>query len=286
MEPTLPPVPSDHIPTAAAPSPLGVDAVLLIDGDNDPHFPPDFEITERTVVRVFLRMGAKMSRTLEKRLAHLPNCIVVTSPQTSSNAADFCMAMHAGILHATLPMSLPFTVVTNDKALGVTVQELQRVGRQTFAWTSHPERRGGGGGRGRGRQAKPAAAEGAAAAPASSGSRRRGGRRGGRGRAKPVSARAPALEPQAAPAAEKAAALATAAVDQFELADIAEAYAARLARVKDPPSRLKALLNDIANRAAPKGMDPQTVVEELKRIGVVTVDGSGRVKHHVRPQSD
>lgn len=262
-------------------TPLGIDAVLLIDGDNDPHFPPGFVVTERTLVRVFLRLGAKMSRGLERKLGTLPNCIIVTSPQTSSNAADFCMALHAGILHATLPMSLPFTIVTNDKALGVTVQELQRVGRQTCAWTSHPERRGGA------RTRKPAAekpepGEKTTATPAAARgvSRRRGGRRGGRGRAKPAAAAAAALP---IPAAAAGAALAEAAGDQFELAEIASAYAARLARVKDPPSRLKTLINDIANRAARAGVDPLVVVEELKRSGVVSVDASGRVKHHVRP---
>lgn len=260
-------------------APLGIDAVLLIDGDNDPHFPPGFTITDRTLVRVFLRMGAKMSRALERKLGALPNCITVTSPQTSSNAADFCMALHAGILHATLPMSLPFTIVTNDKALGVTVQELQRVGRQTTAWTSHPERRGGGRGRAKAAHAEKTEGEEKPAVSRSAG-RRRGGRRGGgRGRAKP----APVLE-ISTPAASAGAALAAAAGDQFELAEAASAYAARLARVKDPPSRLKALINDIANRAAPAGVDPLAVVEELKRIGVVTVDASGRVKHHVRPE--
>ena len=51
--------PDDSIPPR-----FPVDSVLLIDGDNDPHVPPDVRPTRHTLVRVFLRPGAKMPRTL------------------------------------------------------------------------------------------------------------------------------------------------------------------------------------------------------------------------------
>ena len=223
-----------------------IDSVLLIDGDNDPHFPPDFEITDRTLVRVFVRLGAKMPRGLEKRLGTLPMCVTVISPKTGSNAADFVMALHAGVLHATLPMQLPFTIVTNDKSLAVTVQELQRVGRQASLWTSHPEKSV--------RKSGPArTAEKARGEVAVRGRSRRGGR--GRARVTP------------SPAAVEV---------------VAAAYAARLARIKDPPSRLSTLTNDIANRTGNAGYDPKIVIEELKRLGVVTIDANGRV-HRRQP---
>src|SRR6185295_5325134 len=107
-----------------------VDAVVLIDGDNDPNFPPEQLVSPRTMVRVFLRTGAKMPRRLEKKLAGIPMVVPVVSPAGGGNAADFVMSLHAGMLHATLPFHVPFTLVTNDKSLQVMCQELQRVGRQ------------------------------------------------------------------------------------------------------------------------------------------------------------
>ncbi|MDE2291875.1 MAG: hypothetical protein KGL53_07315, partial [Elusimicrobia bacterium] len=121
------------------PLPGAIDSVLLIDGDNDPHFPPGYEVDENTLVRVFLRQNAETPRTLTRRLAAVPNCVTVNATRTAGNAADFVMALHAGILHATLPMHIPFTIVTNDKGLSVIAQEFQRVGRQTVLWTSHAE---------------------------------------------------------------------------------------------------------------------------------------------------
>ncbi|MBI5596306.1 MAG: hypothetical protein HY928_09495, partial [Elusimicrobia bacterium] len=145
-----------------APSHGPIDSVLLIDGDNDPHFPTGYEATERTLVRVFLRQSAETPRALAKRLTGIPNCVSVAATKTAGNAADFVMALHAGILHATLPMHIPFTIVTNDKGLSVIAQEFLRVGRQTVLWTSHAEN-------------GPAAE--AAAPRASSGRGRGGGRR-------------------------------------------------------------------------------------------------------------
>ena len=118
-----------------------VDSVLLIDGDNDPHLPPDFPITDRTLVRVFLRPLAAMPRPLERRLGRLPMCVSVVSPKGGANSADFVMSLHAGVLHATLPLAIPFTLVSNDKSLGAMAQELQRIGRRAELWTSHPDNR-------------------------------------------------------------------------------------------------------------------------------------------------
>ena len=55
-------------------------------------------------------------------------------------------------------------------------------------------------------------------------------------------------------------------------------YAARLQRIKDVPSRLKTLLNDIKNRAGSQGFNPEEVLEELKRHHGVEVDSQGRVQ--------
>ena len=250
------------------------DSILLIDGDNDPHFPPDFEITERTLVRVFLREGAKAPRALERRLAGIPNCVTVFATKTAANAADFVMALHAGVLHATLPMHLPFTIVTNDKGLSVIAQEFQRVGRQTTLWTSHPERRGA---------AAHRPADGAA--PARASRRRRGGRSGRSRRSAsssaPQAAPAPESSPIEAPAPEEALAAASQAAQDAStdllVAHAAASYAARLSRIKDAPSRLKSLLSDIANRTQLGGVDAQNVVDELVRIGAVVIDEKGRV---------
>ncbi|MEQ1920343.1 MAG: hypothetical protein ABL955_14225, partial [Elusimicrobiota bacterium] len=94
-----------------------IENVLLIDGDNDPHVPPDARVTRSTLVRVFLRPGALLPRNLEKPLARLPNFCTVTSPKGGANAADFVMSLHAGMLHAVLPQSVPFLMVTNDATL-------------------------------------------------------------------------------------------------------------------------------------------------------------------------
>ncbi|MFA6028519.1 MAG: hypothetical protein WC969_01565 [Elusimicrobiota bacterium] len=230
-----------------------VDSVLLIDGDNDPHLPPDFPLTPSTVVRVFLRPEASMPRGLEKVVGALPLCVGVTSPKGGKNAADFVMSLHAGLLHASLPLHVPFTLVTHDKSLAAMAQELQRIGRQTLLWTSHPER----GERGRRKTA---------AAPRAASSSRRSGGRGRRGasRAKPAAA-------PAAPAAPASSA------SGRSLAEVAATYARRLASVKDPPGRLKTLLNDIKNRAS-SAHTPEAVLEELKRLGALSVDENGRVK--------
>jgi hypothetical protein len=204
-----------------------VDSVLLIDGDNDPHLPPDFALGERTLVRVFLRPGAKTPRTLEKKLAGLPRCVMVLSPKGGSNAADFVMSLHAGMLHATLPMHLPFILVTADKSLVAMAQELQRVGRQASVWSSHQPKAV----RQRRQEPKP--------------------------EPKPESKRAPAAS--------------------RTVSQAADAYVRRLASIKDPPARLKSLLNDIAHRASASGVSAEAVVAELKRRKVLSVDAQGRV---------
>ena len=116
-----------------------IENVLLIDGDNDPHVPPDARVTRATLVRVFLRPGALLPRNLEKPLAHLPNFCTVTSPKGGANAADFVMSLHAGMLHAVLPSHVPFLMVTNDATLSAMAAELQRLGRVATIWTSHPD---------------------------------------------------------------------------------------------------------------------------------------------------
>ncbi|MBI5243425.1 MAG: hypothetical protein HY922_07015 [Elusimicrobia bacterium] len=228
------------------------DSVLLIDGDNDPHLPPDFPLTPNTVVRVFLRPEASIPRNLEKKVGALPLCVSVTSPKGGRNAADFVMSLHAGILHATLPMHVPFTLVTHDKSLAAMAQELQRVGRQALLWTSHPERAE------RGRRKSPSTQRAAAPERAPGAGRRRTSPR-----SKPAAAPATPSSPQAA---------------GRSLAEVAAAYARRISSVKDPPGRLKTLLNDIKNRAASSAYAPEAVLEELKRLGALSVDENGRVK--------
>lgn len=236
-------------------SAVPVDSVLLIDGDNDPHMPPGYELSARALVRVFLRRGADIPKALARKLSGVPNCTSVPAPRTTGNAADFVMALHAGVLHATIPMNIPFLIVTNDKGLAVIVEEFQRVGRQAALWTSH---------------------EAAEDAPAPA-SRRGAARRGRRGRGK---AAAKAAEPPAEKAPEAApAAPADDAVNGQAAAD----YARRLMQAKDPPSRLKSLLRDIQNRAKPKGCDPKAVVDLLVGAGVVSVDGQGRVTRGPAP---
>ncbi|MEK7388353.1 MAG: hypothetical protein AAB036_01500, partial [Elusimicrobiota bacterium] len=61
------------------------------------------------------------------------------------------------------------------------------------------------------------------------------------------------------------------------LSETAGTYAARLQRIKDVPSRVKTLLNDIKNRAGSHGWTPEEVLEELKRHHGVRVDANGRV---------
>lgn len=261
---------AEDIAPALSQSPL--DSVLLIDGDNDPHVPPDVRPTRFTLVRVFLRPGAKMPRTLEKKLSHLPHCATVVSPRGGANAADFVMSLHAGMLHATLPHHIPFLMVTNDATLSAMAAELQRLGRIATIWTSHPD-----------------AAEMSAEAreeepkPRSRGGRSRGGRsRGGRssaprGGGRGRSSRAAAPIAQAAPAAPPPPDEPRKAGGKT-LSEVAWTYAARLQRIKDVPSRLKTLLNDIKNRAGSQGFAPEEVLEELKRHHGVTVDASGRVQ--------
>jgi hypothetical protein len=225
-----------------------VGSVLLVDGDNDPHLPPEFPLGPDTLVRVFLRPGASIPRGLERRLAGLPQCVAVLSPKAGKNAADFVMALHAGLLHAALPMHVPFTLVTADKSLAAMAQELQRIGRQALLWTSHTAA-------GRVRKAKPQP-KAAARRPARSVAHKE------RGAAGPTA--------QAAAHKERGTAGST--------AQAADAYARRLASIKDPPGKLKSLLNDITNRTPGFGVTAEAVLEELKRRGLVTVDERGRVQ--------
>ncbi|MDD5655946.1 MAG: hypothetical protein PHF00_01670 [Elusimicrobia bacterium] len=222
-----------------------VDSVLLIDGDNDPHMPADFPLSPSTLVKVFLRPKATLPRTLQKRLSPLPMCVTIAAPQGGKNAADFVMSLHAGLLHASLPLHLPFTVITNDKGLGAIVQELQRVGRVATLWTSHPER--------------------AAASAGASGRVRRS--RGGRARGRKAAAPAPEA-PAPAPASVAPAG---------DLKAVAESYMRMLLRAKNPPIRLKALLNDIGNRTANSGLASAEILDELKRGHGLLIDERGRV---------
>ncbi len=224
-----------------------VDAVLLIDGDNDPHLPEDFALTDSTLVKVFLRPKATLPRTLQRRIASLPLCVTISAPQGGKNAADFVMGLHAGLLHASLPMHIPFSVVTNDKALSAIVTELQRVGRVATLWTSHPER----------------SAQQAATSHRQPRTRRSGPARRPRAAAPAAAAPASAAAPRPAPTKS--------------LADVTVSYFKMLSRAKNPPSRLKALLNDIANRTANSGFSPADILEELKRSHGVRIDERGRV---------
>ncbi len=272
-----------------------IENVLLIDGDNDPHVPPDANITRHTLVRVFLRPGALLPRNLEKPLARLPNFCTVTSPKGGANAADFVMSLHAGMLHAVLPQSVPFLMVTNDATLTAMTAELQRLGRVATVWTSHRDletelneaesdatgsyesagttkaknhrRRGGGRSRGgrSGRAASPAV-------PRASSGRSRGGRGRASTRATPPEAAltpTPILPPDNGEPRK---------TGGKTLSEAAWTYASRLQRIKDVPSRVKTLLNDIKNRAGSHGFSPEEILEELKRHHGVKVDAQGRVQ--------
>jgi hypothetical protein len=305
----------DVMPVAAAPLPVydttpyaepeaytqprsPIENVLLIDGDNDPHVPPDARVTRSTLVRVFLRPGALLPRNLEKPLARLPNFCTVTSPKGGANAADFVMSLHAGMLHAVLPQSVPFLMVTNDATLAAMTAELQRLGRVATIWTSHPDaavmseeatggyesagtkparnnRGRGGRSRGGGRSRSSASSASApAASPASSSSRRS---RGGRGRSSSSRAKLPEAAP-AAPVILPPDSGEPRKTGGKTLSEAAWTYASRLQRIKDVPSRVKTLLNDIKNRAGSHGFSPEEILEELKRHHGVQVDGQGRVK--------
>ena len=62
------------------------------------------------------------------------------------------------------------------------------------------------------------------------------------------------------------------------MSEAAWTYASRLQRIKDVPSRVKTLLNDIKNRAGSHGFSPEEILEELKRHHGVKVDVQGRVQ--------
>lgn len=262
--------------------------VLLIDGDNDPHVPPDAGVTRWTLVRVFLRPGAKMPRTLEKKLGHLPNCATVVSPKGGANAADFVMSLHAGMLHATLPHHIPFLMVTNDATLSAMAAELQRLGRIATIWTSHPDANVMSEEARSEDEEKPARSRGGR----SRGGRSRGGRsRGGRSRAPSRSSSSRSRSSEAEPAAPTPASAPVSDEPRKAggktLAEVAWTYAARLQRIKDVPSRLKTLLNDIKNRAGGHGFNPEEVLEELKRHHGVKVDGQGRVQvEKIKPAAE
>ncbi len=256
-----------------------IENVLLIDGDNDPHVPPGARVTRSTLVRVFLRPGALLPRNLEKPLARLPNFCTVTSPKGGANAADFVMSLHAGMLHAVLPASVPFLMVTNDATLSAMAAELQRLGRVAAIWTSHPDAETMS-------EAATGRYESAGTKPARN-NRGRGGRsRGGRSRAAPAARRSRSGRSSSrATPPEAAAAPASAPVNDEPrktggktLSEAAWTYASRLQRIKDVPSRVKTLLNDIKNRAGRHGFSPEEILEELKRHHGVKVDASGRVQ--------
>jgi hypothetical protein len=268
-------------PDSSIPPRYPVDSVLLIDGDNDPHVPPDVHPTRHTLVRVFLRPGAKMPRTLEKKLSHLPHCTTVVSPRGGANAADFVMSLHAGMLHAILPQHIHFLMVTNDATLQAMAAELQRLGRVASIWTSHPDAET----MSIEARSEETFEEPKAARSRSRGGRSRGGRsssrRGGSGRSRTSSSSSRGAA--AAPSAPAPVAPPAPVPDEPRkpggktLSEVAWTYAARLQRIKDVPSRLKTLLNDIKNRAGSQGFNPEEVLEELKRHHGVKVDSSGRV---------
>ncbi len=275
-------------PDSSIPPRYPVDSVLLIDGDNDPHVPPDVHPTRHTLVRLFLRPGAKMPRTLEKKLSHLPHCTTVVSPRGGANAADFVMSLHAGMLHSILPQHIHFLMVTNDATLQAMAAELQRLGRVATIWTSHPDAAG---------MSAEARSEETFEEPKprsrSRGGRSRGGRstsrRGGSGRARASSASASraAAEPSPAPSAPAPVPDVPRKAGGKTLTEVAWTYAARLQRIKDVPSRLKTLLNDIKNRAGSQGFTPEEVLAELKSNHGVKVDSQGRVQFaRVKPVSD
>jgi hypothetical protein len=274
-------------PDSSIPPRFPVDSVLLIDGDNDPHVPPDVHPTRHTLVRVFLRPGAKMPRTLDKKLSHLPHCTTVVSPRGGANAADFVMSLHAGMLHATLPQHIHFLMVTNDATLQAMAAELQRLGRVATIWTSHPDA-----GQMSAEAREDSFEDVKAPRGRGRGGRSRGGRsssrRGGSGRSRSGSSSRAAAEHSPAPSAPAAPIPdVPRKAGGKTLTEVAWTYAARLQRIKDVPSRLKTLLNDIKNRAGSQGFTPEEVLEELKRNHGVKVDSQGRVQvARVKPVSD
>ena len=135
------------------------------------------------------------------------------------------------------------------------------------------------GGRSRGGSRTRAAAP--AAAPAAR--RSRGGRGRTSSRAKPPEAAsaapAPILLPPDSGEPRKA--------GGKTLSEAAWTYSARLQRIKDAPSRVKTLLNDIKNRAGSHGFSPEEILEELKRHHGVKVDAQGRVQvEKVKPAAE
>ncbi len=258
-----------------------VENVLLIDGDNDPHVPPDARVTRSTLVRVFLRPGALLPRNLEKPLSHLPNFCTVTSPKGGANAADFVMSLHAGMLHAILPSSVPFLMVTNDATLSAMAAELQRLGRIAAIWTSHPDA-----------ETMSAEATGRYESAGAKPARRNRGRSGrsraalspsprrassARGRAAARVALPPVALPPVAPLPAPVSD-APRKTGGKTLSEVSWTYASRLLRIKDVPARVKTLLNDIKNRAGSHGFSPEEILEELKRHHGVKVNASGRVQ--------
>jgi hypothetical protein len=238
-----------------------VDSVLLIDADNDPHLPSDFVLTQSTLVRVFLRAKAELSKSLQKRVCGLPLFANIVAPLGTKNAADFVMSMHAGLLHASIPMHVPFSIVTNDKALTGIVQELQRVGRVATLWTSHPDRE---------EMSRSASTRRSSSASSSRSSR---SRRGGRGRGRSAKSATAAV----LPAAESPASAPARSSSSKSLEEVTISYERMLSRAKNPPSRLKALLNDIGNRTANFGYSADAILEELKRSHGLSIDERGRV---------
>ncbi|MBI5241685.1 MAG: hypothetical protein HY926_14525, partial [Elusimicrobia bacterium] len=169
------------------------------------------------------------------------------------------MSMHAGLLHASIPMHVPFSIVTNDKALTGIVQELQRVGRVATLWTSHPDRE------------EMSRSSSTRRSSSTSSSRSSRSRRGGRGRGRTAKAAAPETPKTETQAATPPPFLAK------SLEEVTAAYERMLSRAKNPPSRLKALLNDIGNRTANFGHPAEAILEELKRSHGLRIDERGRV---------
>ncbi len=244
--------------------------------------------TRHTLVRVFLRPGAKMPRTLEKNISHLPHCTTVVSPRGGANAADFVMSLHARGDAARDPAAqhIHFLMVTNDATLQAMAAELQRLGRVASIWTSHPDAE---------QMSVEARSEETFEEPKAARSRSRGGRsrggrsssrRGGSGRSRTSSSSSSRAEPASRAAAEPSPAAPVPAPVADEprkpggktLSEVAWTYAARLQRIKGRPVALEdAPQRRIKNRAGSQGFNPEEVLEELKRHHGVKVDSSGRV---------
>lgn len=271
-------------PDSSLPPRYPLDSVLLIDGDNDPHVPPDVTPTRYTLVRVFLRPGATMPRTLEKKLARLPHCATVVSPRGGANAADFVMSLHAGMLHATLPHHIPFMMVTNDATLAAMAAELQRLGRVASLWTSHPDPEDVSlAAREDAESERPARSRGGRSRSRGGRSRSRGGAVKSRTRSASASREAAPPPPPPPPPPPDV----PRKTGGKTITEVAWTYAARLQRIKDVPSRVKPLLNDIKNRAGSHGFTPEEILEELKRHHGVRVDAQGRVQvDRVKPAGE